>query len=152
MEQSAFFLPVSMTAHLHDSYLHPSRPPPIPPPHHLNHALQRCTFMFVHIQNHTFLRLELRQGASRGWCTLSSIAQVEIRGSGESLDRAHTHTHLAMQIRTHTVCQHRLHCNSCYILTGETFFFPIWCYQSAALPSTHFLPKQNNSPGSSFQS
>lgn len=29
---------------------------------------------------------------------------------------------------------------------GKTF--PIWCYQSAALPSTHFLPKQNKRPGS----
>lgn len=92
---------------------------------HLNPALWHYTFMLVHVQKHTFLRLALRQGARKGWCTLSSLTQVKIRSSGESLDCTHTtNRHQAVQISTHTVRQHDSTVTVAIFWLRKLLFFP----------------------------
>lgn len=62
--------------------------------------------------------------------------KIRCWGWGESPSDAHKDTQLASGWNR----------SSCYCLSGETF--PMWCYHPAALPSTHFLSKQNKRPGS----
>lgn len=121
-----------------------------PPP--LNHALWHYSFMFRQIQR------EGRDTDSLDWCqdreyeTTDALVSTDIGIDEKKLRRVTVGTHTQTE-QTHTwlcryretVRRHTLDCSSCYIVTRETF--PIWCYQSAALPSTHFLSKQNKRAG-----
>lgn len=58
------------------------------------------------------------------------------------------HTHLPLQVQIEADRQLELDWTGLVVIVRQGKTFPIWCYQPAALPSTHFLSKQHKRPGS----